>query len=45
MDSEKQKEIHELCERIQNLATAQHLSDEQKLSFARKALEIIENNK
>ncbi len=45
MDNEKQKEIDELCERIQNLVTAHHLSDEEKLTFARKALEIIESNK
>ena len=43
-ESEKQKEIEEICQRIQNLITAEHLTDEQKLSFARKALEIIDNS-
>jgi len=44
-DSEKEKEIEEICQRIQNLITAKHLTDEEKLSFARKTLEIIQNSK
>jgi hypothetical protein len=44
-DSEKEKEIDEICQRIQNLITAEHLTDEEKLSFARKALEIIQKSK
>ena len=44
-DSEKEKEIEEICQRIQNLITAEHLSEEEKLSFARKALVIIQNSK
>jgi hypothetical protein len=43
-DSKKQKEIEEICQRIKNLGTAQHLSDEDKLSFAQKALQIIHSS-
>lgn len=38
----KQAEIECLCERIEALASADYLSEEQKLSFVRKALEIID---
>ena len=44
-ESEKQSEVEEICRRIENLTLAEHLSDEQKLTFARKALEIIGNRK
>lgn len=42
-EGRKQPEIEELCRRIEALANAEHLSEEQKLSFARQALEIIIN--
>ena len=44
-ESEKQKDIEEICQRIQNLISAEHLSEEEKLSFSRKALEILQNSK
>ena len=40
-DSIDAGEIEQLCRRIEALASAKHLSEEQKLSFARKALEIL----
>lgn len=43
MEKEKQTEIEELCKRIRDLASSDHLTEEEKLTFARKALEIIEN--
>lgn len=43
-ESEKQKESEDICQRIKNLGTAQHLSDEDKLSFAQKALQILQGS-
>jgi len=40
-ENEKQKVIEEICQKIIAMGAAQHLSEEDKLSFARKALEII----
>ena len=40
-ENEKQKEIEEICQRIEKLAASEHLSDEEKMSFAQKALQII----
>lgn len=38
----KQAELEELCRRIEALASADHLTEEQKLSFVREALEIMD---
>ena len=43
-DNEEQIEINALCKEIESLLTADHLSDEQKLTFVREALKIIEND-
>jgi len=40
---ENQAEVEAICQRIENLISADHLTGEQKLTFAREALKIIDN--
>ena len=40
-DQAMQKELEEVCRRIEALAEAAHLCEEEKLAFARQALRIV----
>ncbi|MDZ4786496.1 MAG: hypothetical protein SGJ02_10515 [bacterium] len=43
-NKEEQFEINELCRKIESIRLADHLSDEQKLAFARATLQIVRDS-